>query len=160
MCSNLLIRTSSESELHLILCIKKTIFSKFVITYIPAILLIIYGCSPKKDKAQQIIGEWKAYWETTDVDQPAGIEAKNLKMNGLIRFMENGKVEISAFGYDGCIFSSDTLTNTLNWKLDDTLLRFIDSGDEHGLPYTIQKFSSDELHLTLLQDISLTLERN
>ena len=74
--------------------------------------------------------------------------------------MDNGKVEISAFGYDGCIFSDDTLKNILNWKLDDTVLRFIDQGDDHGLPYTINKFTDTEMQLTLLEDINLTLSRN
>lgn len=135
-------------------------FLKFAIPLMSIIFFLLYGCDIKKSKQQEIVGEWQASWETTADDQIPGSVGDNLKMNGLVNFMEDGKVEISAFGYEGCIFSSDTLKNTLNWKLDDTVLRFMDSGDEHGLPYTINKFTSNELQLTLLQDINLTLLRN
>jgi acylphosphatase len=138
----------------------KDYFLRFLIPFMSIIIFLLYGCDIKKSKQQEIVGEWKASWETTADDQIPGSVGDNLKMNGLVNFMEDGKVEISAFGYEGCIFSSDTLKNTLNWKLDDTVLRFMDSGDEHGLPYTINKFTSNELHLTLLQDINLTLLRN
>jgi len=135
-------------------------FLRVSIILISTAMFSIYGCNSNKSKQQELVGEWKAYWETTADDQIPGVSEENLKMDGFINFMENGKVEISAFGYEGCIFSSDTLKNTLRWKLDDTVLRFMDSGDEHGLPYTINKFTNSEVHLTLLQDITLTLRRN
>ena len=107
-----------------------------------------------------IVGEWKAHWETKfDEDMPE-LTPENLTMNGVINFKPDGKVDIAAFGYQGCIFSDDTIKNTLNWKIDDSILRFIDSADDHGLPYTITKFTDKELKLTLLEDISLSLQRN
>lgn len=135
-------------------------FLSVVIPFFAVVMVTFVGCNSNKTKQQQIVGEWKAYWETTPDDQVSGISEENLKMDGVINFMEDGKVEISAFGYEGCIFSSDTLKNILSWKMDDTVLRFMDSGDEQGLPYTINKFTSSEVQLTLLQDISLTLQRN
>lgn len=121
---------------------------------------MIGGCEVKNSKEQEIIGEWKASWETKADETIPTQYGENLKMDGRIKFMENGTVEIVAYGYEGCIFSDDTLTNTLNWKLDDKVLRFIDNGDDTGLPYSILKFSSQELQLSLLEDIHLTLQRN
>lgn len=139
---------------------KQDIFLRLSIPILSILLIFVYGCGTKMTQEEEILGEWKAHWETKADESMPDLGAENLIMNGVITFMENGKVEISAFGYDGCIFSDDTLKNILNWKIEETELRFIDSGDDHGLPYTINKFSSDELHLTLLEDISLTLIRN
>ena len=133
----------------------------FIIIFIVSFLLILVnGCNSNKSKEQQLLGEWKAHWETKASQDLPDINRDNLEMNGILKFMENGQVEISAFGYEGCIFSDDTLKNVLAWKLDDSVLRFIDSGDENGLPYDIQIFSETELQLTLLEDINLTLYRN
>ena len=123
-------------------------------------LFLSQGCSTNRTKEEIIIGKWMAHWETKTDESLPGIDGKSLKMNGEIQFMENGKVEISAFGYEGCIFSEDTLNNILNWKLDDSVLRFIDKNDDHGLPYAINEFTNNRLQLTLLEDISLTLSRN
>lgn len=135
-------------------------FLKLSLLLISIVLFLINGCDSNKSKELEIIGEWKAYWETTADETMPELNGDNLKMTGVVKFMDNGKVEICAFGYKGCIFSDDTLKNTLNWILDDTVLRFIDSGDDYGLAYTINKFNSQELHLTLLEDIKLTLHRN
>lgn len=123
-------------------------------------VFLTVGCSKNESKEEIILGKWKAHWETQPDESFSGIEGENLKMNGEIQFMENGKVEISAYGFDGCIFSDDTLNNILNWKLDDTVLRFIDKNDDHGLPYAINELSKNKMHLTLLEDINLTLSRN
>lgn len=135
-------------------------FLRLTVSVLSIIIFILGGCSQEKNKSETIVGEWNAYWETKPDESLPGLDGDNLKMNGIINFMDNGKVEISAFGYDGCIFSDDTLKNILNWKLDDTVLRFIDQGDDHGLPYTIHKFTDTEMQLTLLEDINLTLSRN
>ena len=139
---------------------KRDNFLRLFLSLISIVFFMINGCNSTKSREQQIIGEWNAHWETKADESMPELAEENLKMDGLIKFMENGKVEISAFGYAGCIFSDDTLKNTLNWKLEETSLRFIDDGDEHGLPYTINKFTNQELHLTLLEDINLTLRRN
>ena len=139
---------------------KQRIFLSGYILPFAFIIVITFGCKTNKTKEETIIGEWKAHWETKVDETISGINGESLKMNGIINFMEDGKVEICAFGYEGCIFSDDTLKNVLNWKIDDSELRFIDSGADHGLPYTISKFTSNELQLTLLEDITLTLDRN
>jgi len=139
---------------------KRDTFFKAAIPALTVALLSLSGCDNNQQNEDNIIGEWEAHWETKADESFSELKAENLHMNGVIRFNSDGKVEISAYGYDGCIFSDDTLINILNWKMDDSVLRFIDQGDDSGLPYTIKKLTSDEMHLTLLEDINLTLRRN
>ena len=138
----------------------KRIFFNQSIVILASIIFSLHACGPEKSKEEIILGEWNAHWETTPDESFPDIKDEHLKMNGIIRFADDGKVEISAYGFDGCIFSDDTLTNILNWKLEERVLRFIDNDDDHGLPYNIVKFNSKELQLSLLEDINLTLSRN
>ena len=107
-----------------------------------------------------LVGEWTAHWETTLEDSLMEISEEGLRMNGRIVFKPDGTAEISAYGFKGCIFSDDTLVSDISWKLDDNVLRFMDKGDEQGLPYNIKQMTDKELQLTLLDDIRLTLTRN
>jgi len=133
---------------------------KSALSLLPICLLMMVGCTWNKDKDDAILGEWNAHWETLPDESLPGLNGKDLQMNGAMIFKESGEVEISAFGFEGCIFSDDTMTNTLNWHVADSVLRFIDDGDDHGLPYKISKFTKNEIHLVLLEDINLILSRN
>jgi len=135
-------------------------FIRIAISILPILLFILNSCGFKKSKEETIVGEWKAHWETLPDESLPGLNGDDLKMNGALNFKEDGKVEISAYGFQGCIFSDDTMKNILNWQMDDSVLRFIDEGDDHGLPYKISKFGQNEIVLTLLEDINLTLSRN
>jgi hypothetical protein len=134
----------------------------FMLSYpvLSLIALALNGCEAKKNPQQEIVGEWNARWETYLAEDMPEMSSENLMMNGVIDFKADGKAEISAFGYQGCIFFDDTLKNTIGWKMDDAVLRFIDSDDDNGLAYRINEFSDDEMKLTLLEDINLTLKRN
>lgn len=138
---------------------KRHNFLSIVISVLPILFFTLDACEFKKSKEEIIVGEWNAHWETLPDESLPGIDGNDLKMNGAINFRDNGIVEISAFGFQGCIFSDDTMNNTLNWELGDSVLRFIDEGDEHGLPYRISKFGKNEIRLVLLEDINLTLNR-
>ena len=139
---------------------RRNTFFKMAMPVFTFAALSLSGCENNHKQDQTIIGEWKAHWETKADESFSEISAENLHMEGTMTFNPDGKVEIAAYGYDGCIFSDDTLRNILNWKIDDSVIRFIDGGDENGLPYTINKFTNNEMHLTLLEDINLTLRRN
>ncbi len=139
---------------------KQDTFFKVTIPVLTITFLSLTGCGNNVEKQDSIIGEWEAHWETKADESFSELKAENLHMDGIIKFNPDGKVEISAFGYDGCIFSDDTLRNTLNWKMEDSVIRFIDQGDDSGLPYNIKKLNGNEMHLTLLEDINLTLRRN
>ncbi len=121
---------------------------------------LLTSCQGKSDKtdSELIVGEWNAEWSTQS-EELANIPDQHRRMQGKIKFHEDGSVEIAAYGYDGCIFSSDTLTNQLSWKLEDSILRFIDQGDEEGLAYDVDAMAEQEMRLVLMEDIYLTLRR-
>ncbi len=139
---------------------KQDTFFRIALPVISVMYLSVAGCNTNQSNEEKIVGEWKAYWETSADESLSELKSENLKMEGIMTFNADGKVEISAFGYEGCIFSDDTMRNVLRWKLDDTIIRFIDKSDDHGLPYTINKITNNEMRLTLLEDINLTLRRN
>ena len=139
---------------------KRHNFFRVVISMLPLLFFLLPSCGLKQSKEEIIVGQWNARWETVPDESLPGIDGENLKMKGAIHFKEGGKVDISAYGFQGCIFSDDTMNNTLNWQLADSILRFIDEGDEYGLPYKINKFEKNEIQLVLLEDINLTLSRN
>lgn len=83
---------------------KRNIFFNIALTLFSLILISIVGCHNNKSNEEIIIGEWNACWETKASDGIQEIAHDNLKMNGTINFKDNGEVEISAFGFKGCIF--------------------------------------------------------
>ena len=139
---------------------KQIKFLSLTISLMLILLITLGGCGLNQGKNESIVGKWEAHWETLPDESLPGLDGKDLQMNGVMIFNENGEEEISAFGFDGCIFSDDTMTNKLNYEVGDSVLRFIDAGDDHGLPYKIGKFSKNEIQLVLLEDINLTLSRN
>lgn len=135
-------------------------YNFYSMSLVTMLLFSMNACDSKTNTKVQLIGEWSARWETNSNKNLGEIHNNNLFMDGIMKFMENGMVEISAYGYEGCIFSDDTIKNVLKWKMDDSVLKFIDSEAESGLSYDIKKFADSELQLTLLEDISLTLRRD
>ena len=130
-----------------------------LVTGFLSFLLLNVSCENQgKREEAALLGRWNALWETT-MDDLGNIDSKNLRMHGLVQFNKNGKVEIEAFGHDGCVFSSDTLKNQLQWKLEGQTLRFIDEGDDSGLPYQNKSISDNKMELVLMDDIFLTLNR-
>ena len=131
---------------------------KFMLLTTAAMILLFEFCSAPKSEEDLLIGKWRAFWETSG-DGLINLSKDDLTMHGFMTFDTEGKVTIDAFGHEGCIFSSDTLTHQLNWKLEEGVLRFIDQEDDHGLPYKIQNMQKEEIQLKLLEDIYLTLKR-
>ncbi|MEM7548076.1 MAG: hypothetical protein AAF363_00270 [Bacteroidota bacterium] len=120
------------------------------------------SCSgPQKEEAdRKIIGKWKALWTTDPSGYPENLsETKKFTMNGEIEFNEDGKITINAYGYEDCIFSSDTMNHTLNWKIQGDTMNFFSGEDPYGIPYQIQKLESNNVELLLMEDIKLSLTK-
>jgi hypothetical protein len=115
-------------------------------------------CTSEKSNEELLLGEWNAFWETSG-DGFDNLAKEDLTMNGVMLFDETGIVTIKAYGHDGCIFSADTLTHQLNWRIEGEVLRFVDQKDDQGLPYNIQRLQENEVKLKLLEDIYLTLSK-
>lgn len=134
------------------------------LVFFAIILLLFTGCgSDKKEekettitKEDVLLGKWDAQWIKTDPEE--GFTGRQLKMNGRMEFTKN-RVNITVYGFDGCIFFSDTVVSKLKWKIEDNVIRFIDLSDDQGLPYNIESFSNDKIKLSLMEDIYIDLEK-
>lgn len=117
------------------------------------------GCSgPDKERPAEWMGEWTAQWKT-DSASFADIEGiTSFTMPGKITFDEE-KVNIKAFGFEGCAFSSDTLDHSLLWKVRSDSLILINDENTPGMVYQVREAVPDKIELQLMEDIFLTLQR-
>lgn len=128
-------------------------------------LQIIFCCSGKEtsgaevdELAENIVGQWDSQWEMTG-EEVKEYPARQRKMSGEMVFKNNGEVEVTTYGFEGCIFMSDTATNKMNWKIENQVLRFMDKKDVHGIPYSIESIRDDRIELMIMENIHLTLTR-
>ena len=105
-----------------------------------------------------MLGKWQAKWETNPASFPEVDDVKSYTMNGEITFYPDS-VEINAFGFPGCIFSSDTLSHSLKWVISNDTLSFLNEDDIYGMSYTIKEMNESEVSLQLMEDIFLTLKK-
>lgn len=126
-----------------------------------ALLLIVIasacGGTTEKDAWD---GKWKAKWET---DRNAfGYEGLpsdySFVMDGEFEFAGD-KVTISAFGYDKCIFQTDTSVHTQSWDLAGDTLELQNQPGEVGLQYRILERTDAIIRLQLVDDIFITLSK-
>lgn len=128
------------------------------IVVILVITLFFYSCSSSHFEGESnFIGNWEANWKTLPESFP-GMEDVEFTMSGKVDFTEN-QVSITAYGYEGCIFSEDTLTHTLNWRLSSDTLHLINDDDVYGMSYKVLSSSSEMIELRLMEDIFLTLKK-
>ncbi len=128
------------------------------------LLLIITACTGNRELAssnphQTWVGKWDAQWNTGPEAFPDVSGIENFSMNGNVEFSSDGSVEIAAFGFPGCIFSSDTLQHRLTWQISNDTLNLRSPDDPYGIPYNIIDFSGEKVELQLMGDINLTLTR-
>ncbi|MDN5201589.1 hypothetical protein QQ008_09460 [Fulvivirgaceae bacterium BMA10] len=126
------------------------------------LVLLVFGvfsCESSKNKTDLLLGTWDATWKLKDK------EVLNIKgidcavMNGEISFDHNGQVKIRAFGHEGCIFSQDTMLNTMTWKLKQNKLEFITESGKTLFSYEVDDFQKEDIRLKLLNEVDLDLKR-
>ena len=120
---------------------------------------LISSCTADTNDSNEspLVGQWKATWETNPDKMEFQIDPSKCKMNGEVRFKENGLVEIVAYGYDGCVFMTDTMMNNLNWKISGDTLQLSAENDPFGLPYLIKELKNEKASLVLMEDIAVNL---
>ncbi|MEM8895351.1 MAG: hypothetical protein AAGC88_12285, partial [Bacteroidota bacterium] len=93
---------------------------KYTLTFISVLTIIslVSSCSSKENEQKTSVyqGSWQAQWDTDPASFPEVSDASIFSMNGNFTF-EGDQVTVTAQGFPGCIFSTDTLTHTLNWQL-------------------------------------------
>ncbi|MDA1119685.1 MAG: hypothetical protein O2887_04185 [Bacteroidetes bacterium] len=124
--------------------------------------IVAFSCADTKtgsdEKLQEFLGSWSAEWATDPASFPDVQNISSFTMNGKLIFYPDS-VEINAYGFEGCIFSNDTLRHALQWKISNDTLSLINASDPYGMSYTIKEISSDMIKLQLMDDISLTLKK-
>lgn len=123
----------------------------FVLT--PFLLMISPSFCLAQDKSQ-LEGQWEAVWKIHSATKPTGQDSV---MRGHMNFKSNGQVEVVAYGYPGCLFSTDTIQNDLQWKVERDSLIFYNLQDNFSMIYIVQEDSSGEVQLKLMDDILITL---
>ena len=121
-------------------------------------LVLLFACSPTDPAKEAWQGKWDAKWST----DPAGYGdlAKNMSFEMDGNFTFNGdEITISTFGYDGCIFGSDTLDHTQSWAIKGDTLELQNAPDEPGIQYKVKEQTPDQIKLQLVDDIFVTLTR-
>lgn len=102
--------------------------------------------------------EYKAKWEADPASFAGVSDLTDFTMSGAFIF-DGDEVNIKAYGFDGCVFSKDTLDHTLKWKVShDSLITFNDE-QTPGMVYLIHDTVGGTIHLQLMEDIFLTLEK-
>lgn len=117
------------------------------------------GSEKSSDQPEGWVGEWQATW-TTDPASFEGVEGlTDFTMPGVVTF-DPEQVNIKAYGFEGCVFSKDTLDHSLKWKVQNDSLILINDEDTPGMIYQIKEQTAERIHLQLMEDIFLTLEKN
>ena len=122
------------------------------------LLGFLVACSGGGEKPSGWEGEWIATWET-DPASFEGIEGiSDYSMPGMVIFGPE-MVNIKAYGFEGCVFSKDTLDHSLRWRVSNDSLILINDEDTPGMVYQIKEKTTDLIRLQLMEDIFLTLEK-
>jgi hypothetical protein len=125
------------------------------------VVLFLLSCSSLSEKEEILIGNWEAKWvsgENWSKQLPMERELY-LEMNGKMVFEKNHELTITGYGYPGCIFSADTIENTLKWELDSNVINLYNQADSFIMAYQIQEINGDMLKFLFLEDIEITLTK-
>ena len=104
-------------------------------------------------------GTWEAEWYLVDEHMLETFSKSEITMNGLVIFYPDQFVEITAYGFEGCVFASDTARNKLHFEFQDSLLNLINKEKEVVFSYKVKEKLPEKLTLLLMDDIQLTLSR-
>lgn len=149
---------------------KRTLSGKILIGFFPVFILV--SCNNAAEKGSEgnpqaeavspqsmLVGTWEAEWNTPSDAYPVNSESMHYNMNGKLHFYENGTVKIVAYGYNGCIFMSDTMANQMRYELTGDTISLLGEDEDFGLPYRIMGMEPERIELLFLENIAVTLTR-
>ena len=133
---------------------------RFFIIISGVLVLTFNQCAPENESEENYFtGTWEAQWYLVDEDMHGMFSESEITMNGQVVIDRDHTVEIIAYGFDGCVFASDTATNTLHLEFQDSVLNLTNKEKEVVFSYSIKEKLPDKLTLQLMDDILLTLSR-
>ena len=126
------------------------------------IVFLFFGCSSSSSNETNNNlngwqGKWNARWETSPEDYQ-GVQNMKFYMDGEFVF-DKKNLSITAYGFPGCIFNTDTLSNTQGWYTSKDTLYLVNSQDSWGINYSIKHQSNNKIRLQMMADIFVTLTR-
>lgn len=133
---------------------------RFLLVISGVFVFLFYQCTTGKDPSGSYFeGEWEAQWLLLDDEIRQMFSEADITMSGRVVFQEGAQVEITAYGFEGCVFASDTARNTLHYEFQDSLLNLMNAEKEVVFSYLVREKQPDQLTLVLMDDILLTLRR-
>ena len=133
---------------------------RLIFIVISGVILFFVQCSSERDTNQSYLyGTWEAEWFLVDEDMQKMFSTTEITMYGHVVFDHNKMAEITAFGFEGCVFASDTAMNRLNYHLRDSILNLTNGEKDIIFTYMVKEKLPDKLTLELMNDIQLTLRR-
>jgi hypothetical protein len=132
---------------------------KLVIPFVIFSAILLNGCNEDGEKIKNSLsGKWKARWELNNPELNEVFSPEQMVMDGEVIF-EQDRVRIRAFGFEGCVFTSDTSENILSFEKNDSILNLMISNRQVIFSYMIKEEKNNYLRLLLMDDISLTLTK-
>jgi hypothetical protein len=122
-----------------------------------SLVLFVVACASTPE--EKFGGPWNATWNADPVSFGEMPPGTSYEMKGQFIFEEDS-LEVITYGYPGCIFGVDTLAHKQKWKLQGDSLNLLSESGDVGMSYTILAQSETKVELKLLDDISVTLERD
>jgi len=133
---------------------------RFFIIISGVLVLTFNQCAPEKESEENYFtGTWEAQWYLIGKDMHGMFSESDITMNGQVVIDRDQTVEIIAYGFEGCVFASDTAMNTLHFEFQDSILNLINKEKEVVFSYRVKEKLPDKLILLLMDDIQLTLSR-
>ena len=122
------------------------------------VISLCWSCTNTTQESESpFLGTWTAKWKTLPESYP-GVTGVDFTMDGVVKFYPDS-ASILAYGYQGCIFSEDTLSHSLQWKLSNDSLHLVNDNDVYGMMYKVVAQEENKIELMLMEDIFLTLTR-
>lgn len=132
------------------------------------VLAMVFACQSSKEKPEEkvpqvvdysklYLGTWQAQWNTTPEAFP-DVTDSELTMDGVFSFTTDS-LSVTLYGYPGCLFSHDTLSNRSRWALSEHTLSLINDDNSPSISYEIKSQDSTRVELVFLEDIFVTLTR-
>ena len=119
-------------------------------------IVVLMGCTSLENEAWE--GTWQAKWTTDSAGYGELANDMEFEMDGTFNFQDRN-VTISAYGYSGCVFGTDTLEHTILWKINGDTLQLQNTEDEPSIQYKILNQTDKKINLQLVEDIFITLSR-